>query len=44
MGHEARPETVGSIFSWAVGYASNEDYFLPALHVEGMPEHLHRGQ
>lgn len=43
MGHEARPETVASRFVWAVGYATNEDYFLPELHVEGMPSHLHRG-
>ena len=44
MGHEARPETVASRFIWAVGYSTNEDYFLPELHVEGMPEHLHRGR
>ena len=44
MGHEARPETVASRFVWAVGYSTNEDYFLPELPVEGMPEHLHRGQ
>jgi hypothetical protein len=44
MGHEVRPETVASRLVWAVGYSANEDYFLPALHVEGMPEHLHRGQ
>ena len=44
MGHEARPETVASRLVWAVGYSANEDYFLPELHVEGMPEHLHRGQ
>jgi hypothetical protein len=44
MGHEARPETVASRFVWAAGYSTNEDYFLPELHVEGMPERLHRGQ
>jgi hypothetical protein len=44
MGHEARPETVASRFVWAVGYATNENYFLPELAVEGMPKHLHRGQ
>ena len=44
MGYEARPETVASRLVWAVGYSTNEDYFLPELHVEGMPEHLHRGQ
>ena len=44
MGYEARPETVASRFVWAVGYSTNEDYFLPELHVAGMPEHLHRGR
>lgn len=44
MGYEARPETVASRLVWAVGYFTNEDYFLPELHVQGMPEHLHRGQ
>ncbi len=44
MGHEARSETVASRFVWAVGSPTNEDYFLPELHVEGMPKHLQRGQ
>jgi len=44
MGHEARPETVASRLVWAVGYSTNEDYFLPELPVQGMPEHLNRGQ
>ena len=44
MGHEARPETVASRLVWAVGYSTNEDYFLPEFRVEGMPEHLHRGR
>lgn len=44
MGHEAEPETAAARLVWAVGYATNEDYFLPELHVEGMPKHLHRGQ
>jgi hypothetical protein len=44
MGREARSETVASRLVWAVGYSTNEDYFLPELHVEGMPEHLRRGQ
>jgi len=42
MGPEARPETAASRFVWAVGYFANEDYFMPALHVEKM-QHLHRG-
>jgi len=44
MGHEVHSETVASRFVWAVGYSANEDYFLPELPVEGMPQHLHRGQ
>jgi hypothetical protein len=44
LGHEARPETVASRFVWAVGYSTNEDYFLPELRVQGMPNHLRRGQ
>ena len=44
MGAEARPETVASRLVWAVGYSTNEDYFLPTLRVEDLPEHLHRGQ
>jgi len=44
MGNEARPETVASRIAWAVGYYTNEDYFVPELRVQGMPAHLHRGQ
>jgi len=44
LGAEARPETVASRLVWAVGYSTNEDYFLPLLRVEKMPAHLHRGQ
>ena len=44
MGAEARPETVASRLVWAVGYSANEDYFMPVLHVENLPAHLHRGQ
>jgi hypothetical protein len=44
MGVEARPETVAARLIWAVGYSSNEDYFLPEIRVENMPAHLHRGQ
>ncbi|MDR3677965.1 MAG: hypothetical protein P4N24_20960 [Acidobacteriota bacterium] len=43
-GAEVRPETVASRLVWAVGYSANEDYFLPELHVEGLPAHLRRGQ
>jgi hypothetical protein len=44
MGNEARPETVASRIVWAVGYYANEDYFVPEIHVDGMPAQLHRGQ
>jgi hypothetical protein len=43
LGEEARPETVASRLVWAVGYFTNEDYFLPELQAAGMPR-LHRGQ
>jgi hypothetical protein len=42
LGVEAKPETVASRLVWAVGYFTNEDYFLPELRVEGMPAHLER--
>jgi hypothetical protein len=44
MGIEARPETAASRIVWALGYYSNEDYFLPEIQVQGLPAHLHRGQ
>jgi hypothetical protein len=44
LGPEARPETAASRLVWAVGYFANEDYFLPQVHVRGLPHHLHRGQ
>jgi len=44
LGAEARPETAASRLVWAVGYFANEDYFLPELHVTGLPAHLRRGQ
>jgi len=43
MGAEARPETVASRLVWAVGYFTNEDYFVPDLQTAEMPK-LHRGQ
>ncbi len=44
MGLEARPEVVATRLVWAVGYFANEDYFEPEIHVENLPDHLHRGQ
>jgi hypothetical protein len=43
LGIEARPETVASRLVWAVGYFTNEDYFLQNLQVDGMPAHVKRG-
>jgi len=42
LGNEARPETAASRIVWAVGYQANADYFVPELHVEGMPAHPKR--
>jgi len=44
LGSEARPETVASRLTWAVGYFANEDYFVSRLEVQKLPPHLHRGQ
>ena len=44
MGVEARPETAAAHLLWAVGYYTDEDYFVPRLIVEGLPSHLQRGQ
>lgn len=44
MGVEAQPEVAASRFVWAVGYHTDEDYFLPDIRVTGLPDHLHRGQ
>lgn len=44
LGDEARPETVATRFVWAVGFHTDEDYFLPQVRVSGLPEHVHRGQ
>ena len=43
LGVEARPETVATRLLWAVGYFTEEDYFLPELKVENLPT-LKRGQ
>jgi hypothetical protein len=44
VGAEARPETAATRLVWAAGYFANEDYFLPTIHVDHLPPHLHRGQ
>jgi hypothetical protein len=43
LGAEARPETVASRLVWAVGFSSDEDYFVPDLQVDGIAAPLHRG-
>jgi len=44
IGEEAGPETVASRLVWAVGYFTDEDYFMPEFHADKMPHHLKRGQ
>ena len=44
LGAEVKPEVAASRLVWAVGYFTNENYFLPQLQVSGLPAHLHRGQ
>jgi hypothetical protein len=43
VGAEAQPEVVVTRFVWAVGYTTDEDYFLAAQQVENMPPKLSRG-
>jgi hypothetical protein len=43
LGEESHPETVASRLVWAAGYFVDEEYFLPAFQVEGIPSNLHRG-
>lgn len=35
IGEEAKPETAATRLVWAVGYFTNEDYYLPELNVAG---------
>ena len=44
LGIEAKPETAASRVVWAAGYFTNEDYYLPEIHVKGVPAKLHRGR
>jgi hypothetical protein len=43
LGREARPEVSATRLLWAVGYFTDEDYYLPELQVQGM-KRLKRGQ
>lgn len=44
LGIEAQPEPVASRLLWAIGYFTNENYFVRDLQVQGLPAHLQRGQ
>ena len=44
LGVEARPETVATRLLWAVGYFTEDDYFVPDLKIQDLPKHLERGQ
>jgi hypothetical protein len=43
LGPEARAETAATRLVWAAGFFADEDYFVPTLHVRGLPAHLRRG-
>ena len=43
LGEEAKSETAATRLVWAAGYFTDEDYYLPELRVEKMPE-LGRGR
>lgn len=43
LGNEAQPETAATRLLWAVGFYTDEDYFLPSIQVAGLPSHLKRG-
>lgn len=43
FGIEAKPETAATRLVWAVGYFTNEDYYVPELPVKGLPQ-LSRGE
>jgi hypothetical protein len=43
LGGEVHSETAATRLVWAVGYSTDEDYFVPILHVTNMPR-LRRGQ
>ncbi len=44
LGKEARSETAASRLVWAIGYFTDEDYFVPELHVKSMPLKVKRGK
>jgi hypothetical protein len=44
LGIEAQPEVAATRLLWAVGYFTNENYFVPDLEVHGLPALLRRGE
>ena len=38
LGPEAKPETAATRLVWAMGYFTDEDYFLAQIHVQGLPK------
>lgn len=44
LGLEAKPETAAARLMWAAGYAANENYFFPVLHVNNMPGAIRHGK
>lgn len=44
LGAEAKPEIAATRLVWAVGYFTDEDYFLPEVRVLKLPPDLHRGK
>ncbi len=44
LGIEAQPEVVATRLLWAVGYFTNDNYYVPNLEVKELPAHLHRGR
>ena len=44
LGIEAQPEVVATRLLWAIGYFTNDNYFISDLTVKDLPEHLHRGE
>lgn len=44
LGAESHPETVASRLVWAAGYFADEEYYLQAIQVAGLPSHLKRGE
>jgi hypothetical protein len=38
LGVEAKPETAATRLVWAMGYFTDEDYFLPQIHVRDLPK------